>query len=152
MSETIAPPASSPDLLADLLAAFGTKPKAAPKPKKVKSDTPTPVVRPHPRALNLERTGYSVWEPVARAIHFQWQECECCGGNQKVVCGEFYEFSNGKAKAMWQRHEGYELPAEPLPFKFYLDEPRLIPVCADCAQTYDSIDSLFQPVQTCLPF
>lgn len=137
-------------LLDDLLAAFGTAPPKVKKPKAAPKPPPPPL--PLPKAFSLRKTGYVTWKAVARVIHIQEQECNCCGSRVSFVKGEFFSLENGHAHAVWMRTEGYGIEApEDLPIIYQDLEPVFVTACASCRTIpFDDLESLFHPRQKTL--
>ncbi len=135
MTEATTP--SKPDvtaLLADLLAAFGTKPAKAARPKANAKSLPR---NAKPLTLAQEfaelKTGYREWTAVEKVIHIEEQVCACCGTRTPVVRDELYLLSHKTSYSKWLRHEGYGIvEPELLPLRYVDLEPRVVSACGYC--------------------
>lgn len=132
----------SPDLLAELLAAFGTKSKKAPASKKLPRNA-----RPLSFTADwqMKKTGYQTWTAKARVVQLEEQVCACCGTRTTSVKDELFLLENSVAKSAWLRHEGYGIE-EPdlLPVQFMHLDPRTVSFCATCASS--SVDTLLDEI------
>jgi len=150
------PPFDTKDLLASILADFGTKPA---KQRKASATKPTPVQSPKSIAkqIALMRTGYSTWKPSARAIFLRRQTCRCCGATTEFVENEFYILAHDKAQCRWFRSEGYlpDLECRDLPLEVhYHEEVQPVSACPQCLSdlTLDKLTTLLYTPQLCLEF
>jgi len=150
MSQNLPP--SGPDLLAEILAAFGTKPARQPRGKTPRRKPTSPQFLPLPQAFAKQRTGYQEWKATHRVLQVQKQICNCCGFEIEFIKGEFFALENGQAQAVWQRTEGYGISApENLPNTFVDLEETYVTACAECRSTpFDDLDSLLFPRQLSL--
>lgn len=142
-------PTSTPDLLAELLAALPPVPK---KPKQAKPARRAliPNELPLEKAYAARRTGYVTWKATHRVLQVQRSICSCCGEEVSYIKNEFFALENGTAQATWLRHEGYGIDApEDLPNVFVdLPEPIYTTACPTCRSTpFDDLESLLHPRQ-----
>lgn len=147
-----ASPAAAPDLLAELMAAFGTKPPRVPRGKAPRKSSTQFAPLPLPQAFSKRKTGYVTWKATHRVIQIQKQVCNCCGAETEAVKGEYFALENGLAHASWQRVEAYGISApEDLPNVFVDLDPTFVTACAECRSTpFDSLDELLFPRQLSL--
>lgn len=145
-------PAAAPDLLAELMAAFGTKPPRVPRGKSPRKSSPQFAPLPLPQTFSKRKTGYVTWEATHRVIQIQSQTCNCCGSVTESVKAEYFALENGLAHATWQRVEAYGISApEELPNVFVDLEPIFVTACAACRSTpFDSLDLVLFPRQLSL--
>lgn len=146
------------DLLASILGEFGTKPKKEQAKAKTKPSAPAPQTpKSIAKQIALLRTGYTNWEPQARAIFIRTQICQCCGAETEFVENEFYVLRHGKSQSRWFRSEGYlpGLETKDLPIEIHRSPDTLpISVCPQCIQE-DGLDRLvtfLASPQLCLEF
>jgi hypothetical protein len=119
------------DILASLLASFGTKPAKVARKSLPKNAKPIPL--PQHVAWNLKKTGYREWKATARIVVLQEQICSCCGNSIQAVQQELYELENTTAHSIWHRPEGFGINAqEDLPIRYTQAEPRRVIACAFC--------------------
>lgn len=155
-----AKPGSNPnalDLLASILGEFDTKPKKEQAKAKAKLAPVQQAPRSIARQIAMLRTGYTTWEPQARAIFIKTQVCSCCGTETQFVDNEFYILQHGQSRSRWFRHEGYlpGLEAKDLPLEIHRDEtPQPVSVCPHCTQsgTLDHLVTALISPQLCLEF
>ena len=143
------------NLLNNLLAAFGKKPKPE---KRAGADRRKPLPR-NAKPLTLaesfsfEKTGYTTWEAKAKVIILEEQLCSCCGSRITCVKDELFLLDHKTSHSAWFRHEGYGIrEPENLPIRFHRAEPRHVSCCATCASAAidDVLDILSSP-QLSLP-
>ena len=137
MSEPVTPatpPKTTEMLLADLMAAFGTKPPKAPRAKANSKALPR-----HAKPLTFAeeyaelKTGYREWTAIEKVIHIEEQICSCCGTHTPVVRDELFILSNKVSHSLWFRHEGYGIvEPELLPIRYVDLEARTVTACGYC--------------------
>jgi hypothetical protein len=155
MTQTV-PPLDASDLLASILADFGTKPA---KQRKANATKPAPAQTPKSIAkqIALMRTGYSTWKPKARAIFLRQQQCTCCGATTEFVENEFYVLEHAKSQSRWFRSEGYmpDLECRDLPIETHrIEEVLPVSACSHCLndRTLDALTTFLSSPQLCLEF
>lgn len=132
------------DLLASILGEFGTKPKKDQARAKVKPGNPVQSPKSIAKQIALLRTGYTTWEPQARAIFIKTQVCQCCGAETQFVENELYVLRHGKSQSRWFRQEGYlpGLETKDLPIEIHRSPDTLpVSVCPQCIQE-DGLENL----------
>lgn len=145
-------------LLASILADFGTKPKKKDERKAKAPAKPTQApVHSIAKQIALMRTGYTTWEPIARALFIRTQKCRCCGEESQFVENEFYLFKHGKAQSRWYRTEGYTpgIEARDLPLEVTrIEEVQPVSACPKCLddRTLDNLVLTLTSPQLCLEF
>ncbi len=145
-------PAEAPDLLSELLSAFGTLPPKGPRVRGKPAPKALAQVLPLHNEFARRKTGYITWKAIGRNLQVQRQICNCCSGEIEFIKAEFFILENGTAHATWLRAEGYGIEAEEdLPITYTDLEPAFVPACASCRSTpFDDLESLFHPRQLSL--
>ena len=146
-----AKPAPSADLmLAQLMAAFGKKPKGQPGKKTTPANAKKIELEELPLHLrwNQQKTGYRNWKATARILQMEEQTCKCCGSVTHAVKNELFELENTIAHSVWLRREGFGIE-EPdwLPLRFVDLEPREVSGCSQCRHTHrEGLDHLLSKI------
>jgi hypothetical protein len=130
--DAVKPPVT--DLLASILANFGTKPvKEKRKSGERRALPKNAIPLTFDKAYAELKTGYVNWVAQAKIIMLEEQTCECCGTRVVTVKDEMFLLSNSVSHSAWMRHEGYGIEAsEDLPIHAQHLEPRTVSACAAC--------------------